>query len=903
MSEQTEPLAPAPGRMEPPLSPARPTIGGGFNGERLLSPGRPPTQGAMMRRRPLSPPPFMRPGARPLHGIGDFPILQMQARITALAAANTFNSLAKIEHTGKLPKAEKFRSRGQVHRPQAALLQPPAKAQPRRKGVNWQTAVLSEAAYCFEDLAEADQLSGADELVHRMSAAEREAQARQRLTEAEALFGSSSAQLAPALCGLGCAIVRATVAAGGNVSQAAEEAAALGTRAAKLLGADIASPPPVRRLRDLVDVAPILARLGELSYMLEAHGEHPSSVCMQRWRRAIAHMHLDDDALRRSATVADLAQSLLRSTARPDPTLVKIAPPRPPALDLHKAISAQPTTTPPSSPDPGSPKRRGGSCPSSTGSSKRTSCRSSLPPSARPPSARAPSAARSPPSRPSSATMNGHTSCGARSLDADTVIADDDDDDTPCPPTGLRPREAQLFSPPVDDEDTTHGTWDDPDDAATLIQRRVRRRTGLRFGLSTWREAIVRSRARKEKANQRQERAGRMQLLRDAALHDALAVLDEAVGVLTLHEMRDEPRPASERAREDGKLRPAELHRRILAARAEALEGLGSLEEAIDALHELHEQQEEAMLGARDVVTTLAKLVDLIRRSRPRREAVIPLKRLLTAERSLRRPLTAGGIRLPSGANSASAAAAGGHADGGAGGDGRRGGGAEGANPSRASRHTNPDPRLAWRSMADVVAAELLEVYMGEGMLDEAIDLMFSAASPVPKSAQQLLEDTVVRMQRGYRMRRDAVSRIAAGERGRLERMVMRHLRHLWASATYIQARARGRMCRVRLANEAEQRRLDGAAKVLQTRHRTRLEGRKPQWPWRLTIMAMRAQKRRETARAELDSPETGQQRTVAPDKVKGEGVAVSRSLSIMATKSQDRPAGSMRAWDPRGGA
>ena len=154
-----------------------------------------------------------------------------------------------------------------------------------------------------------------------MAASERVDFLRSRLAEAEAELGDSSALLAPLLCHLACAIVRraAVEATDLNLCDAAEEAEDLGARAARLT-------IDASRLRESVgasplDSAPVLAGLNQLGYVLEAFGEHPASVRVLRWRYAAAEAALDPDSLIRCATAIDLAASLLRSAARPEPNL------------------------------------------------------------------------------------------------------------------------------------------------------------------------------------------------------------------------------------------------------------------------------------------------------------------------------------------------------------------------------------------------------------------------------------------------------------------------------------------------------------------------------------------------------------------------------------------------------
>ena len=897
--------------------------------------------------RSSSPSAALRPGPRPLFGVHEFDILKRQAKITALAAAHTRNELDKINHTRELPKPEKVRLGAKnAHQPQAALLQPPPKANPRRRGVNWQAVVLTEAAFCFEDVAEADLLLGGEDAVgtQEASAAERESQLRLKLAEAESVFGSTSTQLAPMLCSLGCAVVRqAVVAESGELTRAAEEAEALGSRAVGLLTTGTTSgthaPKPGAK-----DVAPTVAGLAELGFVLEAYGEHPSAVRMQRLRLEIARGRLEADALRRAAIASDLAQALLRSAAKPDPRLVSelvklVSPPLQPEIDLAKASSARPTAAPPQTPEPFASRRGSqdsvlGAAGLALASGEHIGARPGTPtPSPgwvrsgtpeRPGSAHRPREAqpRSPftirherisgefeslsvsPAgrRPGSSMGSSHVasrrpsghqpscspsrnaSLAGRALDHDAgeYAAEYGPPDASKHESGwipaLRPRQAQLPAPP-EDQEASVWTPPLPDAAAMLIQRRVRRRTGLRYGLSTWLHNQAERTAKREKAALRRERADAMQLMRDGLLTDALKAFDEAEAVLSLHEMLDEPRPIANgaREREDGTLRLDELRRRILAGRAEAFEGMGSLPEALAALEELADLQHDAMLGAREVAVTLAKMVDLIRRTRPRSEAALPLKKLLAAERSLLRPLTEGGIRLPKGASAAAQA-----------GD------------------VSTDPRLLWCSMADVVAAELLELYTAEGMMKEALQLMFSAGSPVPRSQQDLLEKVVKDLQRSLRKRRRAASIIAAADRARRDRTHVRRLRVMWRAATRIEAHVRGRKCRGRLKSEAEERRLDTAARVLQARQRSRVEARKPQWPMRLMLMAARAEKRRQSSIPDASRRNTTrdriERRSIAPDKLNASAVVVTQRLSMMVTSSGENRRGSSRAWDPRGG-
>ena len=91
-------------------------------------------------------------------------------------------------------------------------------------------------------------------------------------------------------------------------------------------------------------------------------------------------------------------------------------------------------------------------------------------------------------------------------------------------------------------------------------------------------------------------------------------------------------------------------------------------------------------------------------------------------------------------------------------------------------------------------------------------------------------------------------------------------------------------------------RRLSNAARVLQDRQRRKLEARKPQWPWRLTIMAARAQKRARDAALAGGTPvrrALDPTAALAPD-----GLKVLQRLAGGAES-----AASKRAWDPRGGS
>ena len=744
--------------------------------------GRRPPSAPAARRSPL-----VKPGPRPLRGVEEFDFLKKHARITALAAASTFTVAGKFPHSSRIPPAESClvrRSAAALPKPRSMLLsRPPPKYQRRRRGHNWELAVLGEATYCFEDAAESDRLSG----WRAPSPTARVRELRKSLAEAESLLGSSSAQLAPLLCHLACAILSDAAAERSSATEgsaplsdaAADEAEALGTRAASLSGAQT-RPGRSSALSAVFDPSAALNGLAELSFMLEARGAHPAAVRVQRWRLAAAHGTLEVDSLNRAAAACDLAQSLLRSASRPDPLLTK-------KLEMKRRSPA--TTSAPA--DAASPP----SSPSSNAHASVPASRSRSPLGSSPPQSGSPS---------SSVRARG-ASAGARWLD---IEFGDSLEET------LPPRSAQLHTPPSSSSPGLH-MWQDVDQAATLIQGRIRRRVALRGAWTFWTKLTAAMHALHERTRVRLERAAAMQLARDAQLSDALSTLAEAESVLNRYDARgeepadDEPgdaempggiravgrhvKSASERSRSDGVHATTTLRMRILLARAEALEGVGSLDEAIDVLNELCRLQALANVPAIECVPTLAKLIDLIRRARPRREAAWPLQRLLAAERQLARPLE----------------------------DGLFEGDLAGFDADLHGRR---------RTVAEAVAAELLELYQDEGMFEESMRLMFSEASPVPRVERIALESVVRNLQTAFRMRQASATLIAAGERGRRGRSIGRKLRRRVYAATRAQKHVRDWFTRRRLAHEANLRRWHSAATVMQACQRARIESKKLKW-------------------------------------------------------------------------
>ena len=90
------------------------------------------------------------------------------------------------------------------------------------------------------------------------------------------------------------------------------------------------------------------------------------------------------------------------------------------------------------------------------------------------------------------------------------------------------------------------------------------------------------------------------------------------------------------------------------------------------------------------------------------------------------------------------------------------------------------------------VAAELLELYRGEGMLHEALGLLFSHESPIGAARQATLSTVVLRLQQTFRRRKRSATVLAAAERGRLARTEVRRTR----SATRLAAAWRGHHAR-----------------------------------------------------------------------------------------------------------
>lgn len=184
-----------------------------------------------------------------------------------------------------------------------------------------------------------------------------------------------------------------------------------------------------------------------------------------------------------------------------------------------------------------------------------------------------------------------------------------------------------------------------------------------------------------------------------------------------------------------------------------------------------------------------------------------------------------------------------------------------------------------------VVADELLDVYKRQGRLDDAVQLIFSESSPVPKAEQKLLDQIVRLLQAAFRKRRAAATCIAAGERGRLDRDIARWFRDQQTAAMLFQAAYRGHKSRWHTAILAEQRRLNRAATVLQRRQRGKVEERKPQWPWRLALMAARVHARKRMS-ARVD-PKVKAEALIfgaksappAAPKVRGEGQATLNAL------------------------
>ena len=427
--------------------------------------------------------------------------------------------------------------------------------------------------------------------------------------------------------------------------------------------------------------------------------------------------------------------------------------------------------------------------------------------------------------------------------------------------------------------------------AASVIQRRVRRRVTLRDGLTRWTFRIAQKSWARERSAMRRERSAAVMLAQDKLLADALDSLESANDVLRRYEDRLFWLEKEESLRRDGTFKHLELRRRVLTSKADVFESAGSLEEAITTLHELCKLQAEEMAPAAECVHTLSRLADLMRRARPIREAVGPLKMLLTVEKQLQRPALNWEAKDDE--------------------DEEEEFYRQATNIVRPKRRGSlRDASSKARTVAEEVAAELLELYQGEKMLDEAFQLMFSEVSPVSKKEQRSLEAIVVSLQRSYRKRAAASSKLCAGERGRQDRALVRNMRLRRDAATKIECSARRMHARRVREGKAEEKRQNKAAMVLQRSHRRKVEGKKPQWPIRLSIMAARAQRRR-TSVTGIDEKERRLSKNM-PDPMarkttlRGEGLVLARRMSIISDTSDDgEDAASQmrrasRAFDPR---
>ena len=243
-------------------------------------------------------------------------------------------------------------------------------------------------------------------------------------------------------------------------------------------------------------------------------------------------------------------------------------------------------------------------------------------------------------------------------------------------------------------------------------------------------------------------------------------------------------------------------------------------------------------------VFLLSRLVDLHRRLGRRGDAIWPLRQLLAAERE-----RVGGSRA-----------------------------AEGRGRGRA----------APPSSDQLIAAELFELLQSEGQLDEAMRLLFSAASPNRREADAL-QSVVLQMQTAFRRRHRAAACIAACERGRLDRASFRELRARWRAATVLNTGVRAWRARRLRGDLSRQKELAGAAKVLQVRQRAKIEKRKPQWPIKLAIMHARLLK-------------YGSARSAPPPVglpgVQGEAHTTLRAFSSMARGSPARHASTPMAMN-----
>ena len=213
---------------------------------------------------------------------------------------------------------------------------------------------------------------------------------------------------------------------------------------------------------------------------------------------------------------------------------------------------------------------------------------------------------------------------------------------------------------------------------------------------------------------------------------------------------------------------------------------------------------------------------------------------------------------------------------------------------AQACNQNNPPELPRHASDKALAATELLDLYKKQGMIDDAFQLIFSEASPVASVRVQLtLEEVIRRLQAAFRERRAAATRIAACERGRATRTTLRQMRRQrWALAK-LQAFARGQLTRWDLALRAAEHEQHMAARVLQSRHRRRLEGRRLQWPWKLAVMAARIQNR-----AQQVATERTMRGQVAAPKLKGDGLVTLRTIE-RTVGGNGGPARS-RSWDPR---
>lgn len=737
---------------------------------------------------------------------------------------------------------------------------------------------------------------------------------RATLAEAEDMVGRASSTLAPLLCTLACALLQATPLDATDEAEAIAEAEALGARAATCAGADLMSRADeaealgklmllcdgmhwvptksaeavlaANRLSDEPRLRCIqcMGGLRELSYCLESRGEHRAAVRMLRCRYAAGRAVLKPVALRTAASAIDWACALLRSSARPEASW------------------------------DGSGGGDGGG--GAGGEALQPGMRSNRLPS--PPRLAADGADAAAAliqqrlQRKAAARAEGTKELLQQQIQSAAFVAIDTahselaeaahggDDDVAaarvstrtCSDGELRsglmaqrdPSQVVAARSQSPDSAAEYG-WDSASDAVALLQGRLGRRLGLLGAIGRWRDHAAAVRERSEWEERRRKRAAALNEARVKMCAEALEVLadveqrlnafDEArshaasqaapvsaaIGAAAAAAQSDMPAPPppagmgalaaaappptqpsdrSDASEQDGSHTSFALRASLVACRADVLEHAGSLEAAIHSLQELSRMQSLSGTSPRSRVVPLAKLADLVRRTAGPGQADWPLRHLLLAERELGRHVAA-----PSGVDDR-------------GDESRR---AAVTNEGKAGTGSQKSSAPQLVSVARMTSEELLETYAKSGRVDEALRLILSEASPVPKREQMALEGVVSHLQASFRARRYSATIIAAAERARVCRRDARVRRQRRDAALVLQTFFFARSSRWHAAILAEKRTLNRAATVFQNTQRSRVDAGRPQWPWRLATTAATIHARTSKKKAsEVDQEATSSQ-------------------------------------------